>query len=47
MVEVALVELLVVEVASQLTPVPGGVGPLTTAILVRNTMNALRLQKVL
>jgi methylenetetrahydrofolate dehydrogenase (NADP+)/methenyltetrahydrofolate cyclohydrolase len=34
-----------VEVASQITPVPGGVGPLTTAILLRNTMNALRLQK--
>ena len=33
------------EVASQITPVPGGVGPLTTAILVRNTMNALNLQK--
>lgn len=35
-----------VEVASQVTPVPGGVGPLTTAILMRNTMNALRLQRV-
>jgi len=34
-----------VEVASQITPVPGGVGPLTTAILLRNTMNALSLQK--
>ncbi len=34
-----------VEVASQITPVPGGVGPLTTAILVRNTMNALKLQR--
>jgi methylenetetrahydrofolate dehydrogenase (NADP+)/methenyltetrahydrofolate cyclohydrolase len=33
------------EVASQVTPVPGGVGPLTTAILVRNTMHALELQK--
>ena len=33
-----------VEVASQITPVPGGVGPLTTAILMRNTMNALYLQ---
>ena len=32
------------EVAGQLTPVPGGVGPLTTAILMRNTMNALYLQ---
>jgi|LSQX01.1.fsa_nt_gb methylenetetrahydrofolate dehydrogenase (NADP+)/methenyltetrahydrofolate cyclohydrolase len=34
-----------VEVASQITPVPGGVGPLTTAILVRNTLNAWKLQK--
>ena len=34
-----------VEVAGQITPVPGGVGPLTTAILVRNTMSALRLQR--
>jgi methylenetetrahydrofolate dehydrogenase (NADP+)/methenyltetrahydrofolate cyclohydrolase len=34
-----------VEVASQITPVPGGVGPLTTAILVRNTMNAYKAQK--
>jgi len=32
------------EVAGQLTPVPGGVGPLTTAILLRNTMNALHQQ---
>jgi methylenetetrahydrofolate dehydrogenase (NADP+)/methenyltetrahydrofolate cyclohydrolase len=32
------------EVAGQLTPVPGGVGPLTVAILLRNTMNAYRLQ---
>lgn len=33
-----------VEVASQITPVPGGVGPLTVAILLRNTMHALYLQ---
>jgi methylenetetrahydrofolate dehydrogenase (NADP+)/methenyltetrahydrofolate cyclohydrolase len=32
------------EVASQMTPVPGGVGPLTTAILVRNTLNAWKAQ---
>lgn len=35
-----------VEVASQITPVPGGVGPLTTAILVRNTINAMKAQRV-
>ncbi len=34
-----------VEIASQITPVPGGVGPLTTAILVRNTLNAYQAQK--
>lgn len=34
-----------VEVAGQITPVPGGVGPLTTAILVRNTLNAYQAQK--
>ena len=33
------------EVAGQITPVPGGVGPLTTAILVRNTLNAYEAQK--
>jgi methylenetetrahydrofolate dehydrogenase (NADP+)/methenyltetrahydrofolate cyclohydrolase len=33
------------EVAGQITPVPGGVGPLTTAILVRNVMNAYRAQR--
>jgi methylenetetrahydrofolate dehydrogenase (NADP+) / methenyltetrahydrofolate cyclohydrolase len=30
----------VAEVASALTPVPGGVGPLTIAQLVRNTVEA-------
>lgn len=34
-----------VEIASQITPVPGGVGPLTTAILVRNTLNAYQAQR--
>ncbi len=31
-----------VEVASQITPVPGGVGPLTIALLMRNTVQAAR-----
>jgi 5,10-methylene-tetrahydrofolate dehydrogenase/methenyl tetrahydrofolate cyclohydrolase len=31
------------KVASALTPVPGGVGPLTIAMLVRNTVLAARL----
>jgi len=33
----------VAEVASRLTPVPGGVGPLTIAMLLRNTLLAARL----
>jgi len=33
-----------VEVASQITPVPGGVGPLTIALLMRNTVQAARQQ---
>jgi len=32
----------VVEVASQITPVPGGVGPMTIAMLMRNTLTAYR-----
>jgi methylenetetrahydrofolate dehydrogenase (NADP+) / methenyltetrahydrofolate cyclohydrolase len=32
-----------VEVASRITPVPGGVGPLTIAMLLRNTLMAARL----
>ena len=32
-------------VASQITPVPGGVGPVTVAILMRNTITALKRQK--
>jgi methylenetetrahydrofolate dehydrogenase (NADP+)/methenyltetrahydrofolate cyclohydrolase len=31
------------EVASRITPVPGGVGPLTIAMLLRNTLQAARL----
>jgi 5,10-methylene-tetrahydrofolate dehydrogenase/methenyl tetrahydrofolate cyclohydrolase len=30
------------EVASQVTPVPGGVGPMTIAMLMRNTVNACK-----
>jgi methylenetetrahydrofolate dehydrogenase (NADP+)/methenyltetrahydrofolate cyclohydrolase len=33
----------VTEVASLLTPVPGGVGPMTVALLLRNTLLAARL----
>jgi 5,10-methylene-tetrahydrofolate dehydrogenase/methenyl tetrahydrofolate cyclohydrolase len=29
-----------VEVASKITPVPGGVGPMTIALLLRNTVRA-------
>jgi len=32
------------EVASQITPVPGGVGPLTIAMVLRNTLTAAELQ---
>ena len=32
------------EVASYITPVPGGVGPLTIAMLLRNTLTACALQ---
>ncbi len=34
----------VVEVASAMTPVPGGVGPMTIAMLLRNTLLAARRQ---
>jgi methylenetetrahydrofolate dehydrogenase (NADP+)/methenyltetrahydrofolate cyclohydrolase len=30
------------EVASAITPVPGGVGPMTVAMLLRNTLQACR-----
>ncbi|MEI8341081.1 MAG: tetrahydrofolate dehydrogenase/cyclohydrolase catalytic domain-containing protein, partial [Verrucomicrobiota bacterium] len=30
------------EVAGFITPVPGGVGPMTIAMLMRNTLNALK-----
>jgi 5,10-methylene-tetrahydrofolate dehydrogenase/methenyl tetrahydrofolate cyclohydrolase len=31
------------EVASHLTPVPGGIGPLTVAMLLHNTLHAAEL----
>jgi methylenetetrahydrofolate dehydrogenase (NADP+) / methenyltetrahydrofolate cyclohydrolase len=34
----------VAEVASAITPVPGGVGPMTIALLLRNTLQAARMQ---
>ena len=33
------------EVAGQITPVPGGVGPLTITMLLRNTLTAAKLQQ--
>ena len=33
------------EVAAAITPVPGGVGPMTIAFLLRNTLQAARLQR--
>src|SRR5262249_39029523 len=35
----------VVPIASRITPVPGGVGPMTVAMLLRNTLLAARLSK--
>ena len=35
------------QVASWITPVPGGVGPVTVAILLRNTIVALNRQRAL
>ncbi|MEO0359334.1 MAG: bifunctional 5,10-methylenetetrahydrofolate dehydrogenase/5,10-methenyltetrahydrofolate cyclohydrolase [Pseudomonadota bacterium] len=35
----------VLDIAGWITPVPGGVGPVTTAILMRNAMVALKRQK--
>ena len=34
----------VAEVASHITPVPGGVGPLTIAMVLRNTLRAAEIQ---
>ena len=33
----------VAEIASAITPVPGGVGPMTIAMLLRNTLTAAKL----
>ena len=33
------------EIAGWITPVPGGVGPMTIAMLMRNTVTAARIQK--
>ena len=33
------------EVAGRITPVPGGVGPLTVAMLLQNTLLAAKLQR--
>jgi methylenetetrahydrofolate dehydrogenase (NADP+)/methenyltetrahydrofolate cyclohydrolase len=35
----------VAEVAGYLTPVPGGVGPLTIAMLIRNTLTAMKMRR--
>jgi methylenetetrahydrofolate dehydrogenase (NADP+)/methenyltetrahydrofolate cyclohydrolase len=37
----------VVEVAGALTPVPGGVGPLTIAMLLKNTVTAAQARRPL
>jgi methylenetetrahydrofolate dehydrogenase (NADP+) / methenyltetrahydrofolate cyclohydrolase len=37
----------VAEVASYLTPVPGGVGPLTIAMLMKNTLTAMKARRVI
>jgi methylenetetrahydrofolate dehydrogenase (NADP+)/methenyltetrahydrofolate cyclohydrolase len=34
-----------VEVAGAITPVPGGVGPMTVAALLQNTLTCARLQR--
>jgi len=35
----------VAEIASAITPVPGGVGPMTIAMLLKNTLQAAELQR--
>ena len=37
----------VAKVAGWITPVPGGVGPVTTAMLMRNALNAVNKQRAL
>jgi len=34
----------VAEVAKAITPVPGGVGPMTVAMLLKNTVKAAKMQ---
>ena len=34
----------VAQIASAITPVPGGIGPMTIAMLLENTLNAAKLQ---
>ena len=36
----------VAEIASHITPVPGGIGPLTVTMLLENTLHAARLQRI-
>ena len=33
------------EIASAITPVPGGVGPMTITMLLQNTLSAAKMQK--
>ncbi len=40
------VDTAVADVAGWLTPVPGGVGPMTIAMLLSNTLRAARLRKL-
>lgn len=35
----------VIPIAGKITPVPGGVGPVTTSILLRNLMKAIKMQR--
>jgi len=35
------------EVASMMTPVPGGVGPMTIATLMKNTLKAARMRRAI
>ena len=34
-----------IEIASHFTPVPGGVGPLTIAMLMKNTLSAMKMRR--
>jgi methylenetetrahydrofolate dehydrogenase (NADP+)/methenyltetrahydrofolate cyclohydrolase len=42
---VSSVEMLLLRKASAITPVPGGVGPMTVAMLLKNTVEAASYQK--